>query len=391
MSLKSASRTFIQNIQTEAARLGFAWIGLTRPQLPAHHAVYTRWLELGRHGNMAYLASERARQLRAQPGLALPGAQSILVLGFPYPKPPPGPPADFGRVASYAFGEDYHLLIPPRLELLRARIAALAGLPVAARGYTDTGPFLEREFGMQAGLGWTGKNTCLINPTYGSYFFLAELFLDLKLEESAPFEDDRCGTCQRCILACPTGCILPDRTLDARHCISYLTIENKGVIPPELRARLGNWVFGCDICQIACPWNRFHRPISVAAFPDPLPFPSLREEIHLTPAQFNQKYKNSPIQRPRRRGYLRNVAVAIGNSNEPRLIPDLAETLTQEPEPLVRGHCAWALGCFQEPFARAVLDKAARYETDPYVRSEILQALESQGSQAGRAASSEIE
>ncbi|NPV77730.1 MAG: tRNA epoxyqueuosine(34) reductase QueG [Anaerolineae bacterium] len=391
MSQTSASRALFQNIQTEAARLGFAWIGLTRPQPPAHYAVYTRWLELGRHGDMTYLAGERGRQLRAQPGLALPGAQAILALGFPYPKPPPAPPADFGRIASYAYGEDYHRFILPKLELLRARISALAGMPINARGYTDTGPFLEREFGMQAGLGWIGKNTCLINPTYGSYLFLAELFIDLELEESSPFKDDRCGTCQRCIQACPMSCILSDRTLDARRCISYLTIENKGVIPPELRARLGNWVFGCDICQIVCPWNRFHHPISAVIFPDHVRFPPLQEEIHLTPAQFNQKYKNSPIQRPRRRGYLRNVAVAIGNSNNPRLIPDLAETLAQEPEPLVRGHCAWALGRFQEPSARAALDKAARHETDPYVRSEILQALESQGSQAGKAASSEME
>ena len=381
MSRKSALRSLIQNIQTEAARLGFAWSGLTRPRTPAHYAVYIRWLEAERHGRMAYLANERARQMRAQPERVLPsGAKSVLALAFPYPEPPPAPPAGTGRVAAYALQEDYHLVIPPKLELLRTRIAELAGQPVTGRGYTDTGPFLEREFGMQSGLGWIGKNTCLIIPDYGSYFFLAELFIDLELEESSRFEGDRCGSCRRCIEACPTGCILPDRTLDARRCISYLTIENKGVIPPELRSRLGSWVFGCDICQIVCPWNRFNRPTgAVADSHDTSTFSPLREELHLTPTRFNQKYKNSPIQRPRRRGYLRNIAVAIGNSNEPRLIPDLAETLAHEPEPLVRGHCAWALGRFQTSSARAVLNKALRDETDPYARTEILQALENQG------------
>jgi len=259
-----------------------------------------------------------------------------------------------GRVAAYAWGRDYHLILPERLEALASFIENLVGYPVPHRAYTDTGPILERDLAQQAGLGWIGKNTCLIHPRLGSYFLLAELLLGLELEPDPPFAADRCGSCTRCIEACPTGAILPDRTLDTRRCIAYLTIELKGAIPEELRPSLGNWVFGCDICQMVCPWNRFASPEGDPAFaPRPgVRRPDLLTELALTPPEFNRKFKDSPIQRAKRRGYLRNVAVALGNlraqnsefsENSEFLALAALERAAQDDEPLIREHASWAI------------------------------------------------
>ncbi len=249
-----------------------------------------------------------------------------------------------GRVAAYAWGADYHLILPERLQTLAAFIERQAGQPVAYRFYTDTGPILERDLAQRAGLGWIGKNTCLINPKHGSYFLLAEIFLDLELEPDPPVTTDHCGSCTRCIEACPTECILPDRTMDAGRCISYLTIELKEDIPPELRPLTGDWVFGCDICQMVCPWNRFASGEGDPAFKphEELSHPYLLQELELTPKGFNRKFKGSPIQRAKRRGYLRNVAVAMGNEGKREDIPELEKAL-KDNEPMVHKHAAWAI------------------------------------------------
>ncbi|MGC8857043.1 MAG: tRNA epoxyqueuosine(34) reductase QueG, partial [Anaerolineae bacterium] len=240
-------------------------------------------------------------------------------------------------------GEDYHLVLPERMKQLVAFIEAQVGHPVPNRWYTDTGPLLERDLAQQAGLGWIGKNTCLIHPRHGSTFFLAEILLGLELEPDPPFPTDQCGTCTRCIQACPTQCILPNRTLDARRCISYLTIELKEDIPEELRGLLGEWVFGCDVCQSVCPWNRFASPADPAFAPRPgIPLPLLTEELGLTPQAFNQKFKRSPVKRAKRRGYLRNIAVALGNRSEENALPALRAAL-QDPDSLVSEHAAWAI------------------------------------------------
>ena len=337
-----------QPIKSEAHRLGFALAGITTPEPPTHVSVYEDWLTLGRHGSMGYLADECAQTCRRDPRTILPGCRSILLLGMRHPVPAaawPGEEIGFrGQVAAYACGRDYHLVLPERLKALSAFIEQLAGNPLPHRWYTDTGPILERDLAQRAGLGWIGKNTCLINPKAGSYFLLAEILLGIELEPDSPFTTDRCGTCNRCIEACPTGCILPDRTLDARRCISYLTIENKGEIPPDLRPQVGNWVFGCDVCQMVCPWNRFaaaEYDRSLAPYPG-LTSLDLRNELMLTPQEFNHKFKESPVQRSRRRGYLRNVAVALGNSGNPAGILPLEKAL-QDGEPLVRQHAGWAL------------------------------------------------
>lgn len=339
-----------QAIKEKARRLGFPLAGVTSPEPPPHLSTFERWLEAGRHGEMGYLADEPARSRRADARLILPECQSILVLAAPYADPKsaeaseePGP-GPSGRVAAYAWGDDYHNVFPPRLRELVTFIEEQVGRPVPNRYYTDTGPVLERDLAQRAGLGWIGKNTCLINPKHGSYFLLAEILLGLELEPDPPFRTDHCGTCTRCIQACPTSCILPDRTIDARRCISYLNIELKDEVPEKLRPMLGDWVFGCDVCQTVCPWNRFASPdgdVSFAPRPD-VPNPNLITELELTPEKFNRKFKNSPLKRAKRRGYLRNVAVAAGNSQDKTTIPAL-ENAKEDDELLVREHAAWAL------------------------------------------------
>jgi epoxyqueuosine reductase len=216
-----------------------------------------------------------------------------------------------------------------------------AGRPVKNRWYTDSGPLLERDLAQRAGIGWIGKNTCLINPKQGSYFLLSEILLDLALEPDPPFVTDHCGTCTRCIEACPTDCILPDRTIDATRCISYLTIELKDEIPVELRDRIGNWVFGCDICQMVCPWNRFAGE-GDPAFGNQGSSEHLTEELSISGTEFNQRFKATPVKRAKRRGYLRNVAVALGNTGDMHILPVLQKALKDE-EPLVREHASWAI------------------------------------------------
>jgi epoxyqueuosine reductase len=215
------------------------------------------------------------------------------------------------------------------------------GGPVQNRWYTDTGPILERDLAQRAGLGWIGKNTCLIHPHHGSYFLLSEILLDLPLEPDLPITTDHCGTCTRCIEACPTQCILPGRTLDARHCISYLTIELKDEIPVGLREQMGNWVFGCDICQQVCPWNRFAGE-GDPAFGRDTAAPPLTDELLISKQEFNQRFKGSPVKRAKRRGYLRNVAVALGNTGNMQSLPVLQNALNDE-EPMVREHAQWAI------------------------------------------------
>jgi epoxyqueuosine reductase len=368
-------------IKEKAHALGFALVGITTPDPLPHAEVFNVWLDQGRHGEMGYLDTPRSRDHHGHPEQVLPGCRSVIALGLRYPAPVPEPRGEKalrGRVAAYAWGEDYHLVLPERLKQLVEFIETQVGSPVPNRWYTDTGPILERELAQRAGLGWIGKNTCLIDPRQGSYFLLAEVLLGIDLEPDLPFTPDRCGTCTRCIQACPTGCILPDRTLDARRCISYLTIELKGAIPAELRQLCSSWVFGCDICQQACPWNRFASPEGDAVFANRLvpPFPDLLAEMALSAGDFNRKYRANPLKRAKRRGYLRNVAVALGNSRDPRAVPVLSDAMISDPEPLVRGHAAWALGQVGGSAAMLALDKAAGIKNDPVVKTEVRAALD---------------
>lgn len=354
-------------IKQQAYSLGFSLAGVTSPDPPPHTDFFQLWLAAGYHGEMGYLANERSRERRADPRAILPGCRSILVLATNYYQgsaaasaPPTAdssqPPAASnqrpatGAFARYAWGSDYHDVLSKRLEALVAFVEAEAGRPVEHKIYVDTGPVLERDLAQRAGLGWIGKNTNLINPRLGSWLLLSEILLALPLEPDPPFLPDHCGSCTRCIDACPTGCILPDRTLDSNRCISYLTIELKGPIPEDLRPHLGDWVFGCDVCQTVCPWNRFAPSTGDPTFlPDSdgprgnLPAPDLTKEIRLSDEDFREKFRRHPAKRAKRRGYLRNVAVALGNSRDAKALPALREALHSEPDPLVREHIAWAI------------------------------------------------
>jgi epoxyqueuosine reductase len=335
-----------EKIKAKSRQLGFILAGVTLPDPPPHYSTFERWLAEGHHGAMAYLATDRSRARRAKPREILPECKSILVLATPYSAHLSEKRDDHGQIASYAIANDYHDILPPRMQELVVFIERQVGHPVANRWYTDTGPILERDLAQRAGLGWIGKNTCLIHPQKGSYFLLSEIFLELELEPDAPFVTDHCGTCTRCIQACPTRCILPNRTIDARRCISYLTIELKDDIPVEVRDKIGDWVFGCDICQDVCPWNRFAGE-GDPAFETNTPLPPLTEELALTPQAFNQRFKGSPIKRAKRRGYLRNVAVALGNTGDMHALPILQNAINDE-EAIIHEHAQWAIEQIQK-------------------------------------------
>lgn len=333
-----------QAIKDKARQLGFILAGVASPHPPEHFHIFENWLAHGHHAGMDYLAAERSRTRRADLLQILPECKSILVLALPYSPLPRGDRLgvmEEFRIASYALGADYHDIIPPRLKQIVEFIEEQIGHPIPNRYYTDTGPILERELAQRAGLGWIGKNSMLINPQAGSTFLLAEILLGIELAPDDPFPTDHCGSCTRCLEACPTQCILPNRTLDANRCISYLTIENKGDIPEGLREPMQNWIFGCDICQQVCPWNRFAQPADPDLQPT-IPLPILRGDLLITPVEFNQRFKRTPLQRAKRRGYLRNLAVAIGNTGRKDDLPAL-EQAAQDEESLVRGHAEWAI------------------------------------------------
>ena len=364
--------TLTRFVKEEALGLGFAFAGVTTPDPPPHLEVYRRWIADGRQGEMAYLARPNALERREDPRLILPECRSIVVLAWLYH--PPAETRKQARIAAYAQGRDYHDVLAGKLRKLVSSLEARTGGAFPFRLYTDTGPLLERELAQRAGLGWIGKNTCLISPRQGSYLLLAEAFLGIDLMPDAPFTADRCGSCTRCLEACPTHCILPDRTLDARRCISYLTIELKGTMPPELRPAVGEWLFGCDVCQEVCPWNvRFAGAPSDADVGEDDP---TAEEILTADAEMIRRLtQGTALRRAGRRGLQRNAAVVAGNTRATDLVPALAARLQDDDDPIVRSHAAWALGRIGGPAAMNALEASLRSETDGPVRSEIKRAL----------------
>ena len=317
----------LNDIKTEAYRLGFELCSSISPQTPAHYPVFERWLAAGYHAGMKYLESDYSRKARHNPHFFFSECRSIVFVTVPYPYIPASTNPLKGNIASYALAQDYHLFIPQALEKLRVVIEQITAKPVISKACSDSAPILEHDLAWQAGLGWIGKNTCLISKQHGSFHLLAELLLDCELPDAVVnIEDDHCGTCTRCISACPTGCILPNRTIDASRCLSYHTIENKGPIPENLRPLFSNQIFGCDICQSVCPWNqKKHMERSYSLFParPDLASPDLISELSLSLADFKQKFSGTPILRTKRRGYLRNICIALGNSHAIEAVPTL--------------------------------------------------------------------
>jgi epoxyqueuosine reductase len=370
-----------QQIKQKAMELGFDIVGITDASDPIYFQKFEQWIKDEHHGEMAYLSNERSLSHRADLQKVLPGCKSIVVL---IKKINPSVMEEqkdkyTGRVASYAWNLDYHDTFLPLIKELAEEIEILAGNPVNHRYYTDTGPILERELAARAGLGWIGRNSMLINPLIGSFFLISEILLDMHLIPDSGFEHDLCGTCTRCISACPTNCILPNRTIDAKRCLSYLTIELKTEIPHELRSLLNEWIFGCDICQQVCPWNqRNAKPIEDETF-NPrsgVPAPDLLAELKLDPVGFNKKFKGSPVKRTKRRGYLRNIITYLGNTGLKELTPRMTSLLINEDEPLIRQHTAWALGQIGGDEAITHLQQALSAEKDQKVLEEINSAIE---------------
>jgi len=375
-------------LKGRALELGFDAVGIAPADPPAHAAWYREWLDRGWHGAMDYLAREDAVRRRVSLEEALPGCRSVVVVALSYSggeegrvpdstpetagsdgpagpapttvsgPPPFGPPPEASDplapvVARYARGPDYHGVFEERLAALAGVVEAID--PAArALPYVDYGPVLERDHAQRAGLGWIGKNTLLIDPGRGSWLLLGELLTTLELEPDEPFTADRCGTCDRCIEACPTDAIRGPRRLDARRCISYLTIELRGPIPEELRPAIGNRVFGCDICQEVCPWNRdapagslaAQAPAASPAPGRPVPFDSMsawtEELLGLDEEGFRRRYRGTALYRARREGLLRNLCVGLGNGGRREAVPVLERCLAEGPE-LVSEHAAWAL------------------------------------------------
>jgi epoxyqueuosine reductase len=335
--------TIEKRIKAQAFGMGFDLVGIARLGPVETASAFDEWLARGYAGDMQYLP--RAAAKRRDTRLPVPGTLSAIVVAMNY-----GGTTPSGPVARYARGDDYHDVMLERLRSLHAWLAADLGRTVHGKAYVDTGPLLERDLARRAGLGWFGKNTNLINPELGSFFFLGSLLVDLELEPDEPFEADRCGTCTRCLEACPTNALVEPRLLDATRCISYLTIELKGAIPEALREPMGTLVYGCDICQEVCPWNvSFSRGL-----PDESAFASrdilggkdgrtlARDILAMDDDAFRVAFKGSAMKRAKLRGLKRNAAVVLGNIANPEDAPTLRSAL-EDPEPLVREHAAWAL------------------------------------------------
>jgi epoxyqueuosine reductase len=360
-------------LKAKAAEFGFAKVAISRAEkLDARNGLEA-WLAAGNHGEMRWMSRDPER--RINPCKILSEARSIIALAVNYytPENHSESPND-GKISRYAWGRDYHLILKERLKLLAEWIVSIEP-STSGLYYCDTGPIMDKAWAHKSGLGWIGKHSNLITRDLGSWIFLGEIILNLELEYDSEARN-YCGTCHRCLDVCPTQAIIAPYVVDARRCISYLTIELRGPIPRELRSAIGSRIFGCDDCQDVCPWNRFAQVSPEPGF-SPAPgnhIPVLADMMRMSEGQFRTRFRDSPIKRAKYAGFLRNVAVALGNSRNPEASAVLAEGLRHS-EPLVRGHSAWALGEIGGETARIALENASREEQSPEVKVEISLAL----------------
>ena len=366
--------TIKERLRAAARTCGFDRIGFAAARDLGPESGLDAWLAEGHEGTMRWMG--RAPERRRDPRRVLPGARTVVSLAVNYfhPARHEGGPGT-GRVSRYAWGGDYHRAIERQLRTLVDHLRRdLPGVQVS-KGHVDTAPVAEKAWAHTAGVGWVGKHSNVITRDRGSWVFLAELLMDAEVEPDPP-ATDHCGTCTRCIDACPTAAIVAPAVVDSRRCISYLTIEHRDAIDPELRPGMGDWIFGCDICQDVCPWNKFSRPTPIPHYaprPDHAT-PRLTELARLGPQEFAARFAGTNLRRPGWRGFLRNVMVALGNSPAAEAVPTLISTL-EHPEPLVRGHAAWALGRHAGDAERLRLRHRRSVEADPAVRAEIEGAL----------------
>lgn len=341
-SEKKGNQQLKQLIKAEAIRLGFSFCGFTDAAPPQEFWRFESWLKKGYQAGMKYLDSERHRDSRREPSHLFPDVKTILCLGWPFLLRRPDSANDgcHAWLAAYTGNEDYHQQIMDPMEKLISYIKKQTDGKIHAKGFTDSAPILEREMAVRAGLGWIGKNSCLLSPIHGSSFLLAEIFLDLVIEPDAQFEHEHCGNCRRCIEACPTRCIQADRTIDSSRCIAYLTIENKGAISPTLAEKFGPWFFGCDLCQMVCPWN--HKNLSDLEISS-LAKEDLLEILRFNEDDFSTRFKHSALSRAKLFGLQRNALIWLGNhpeSFDPALIQKF---ITKTSNPILIETGTWTL------------------------------------------------
>ncbi len=369
-------------LKARALELGFDAVGVAAVGPLEARERYDAWLAAGRHGDMHWLASDDHRARRSDPSRLVAGIRAVACVALCHPPAAdPARDARLGRIARYAAGEDYHRIMQEKLGALERWIRTELFPGSGSLWYSDTGAILERGWAERAGLGWIGKHSGLLSESLGSWFVLGEVLVDRELDPDAPVARERCGTCVRCIDACPTCAIVAPYQVDARLCISYLTIEHRGPIPRELRPLVGEWIFGCDLCQEVCPWNRFAPPAREARLhAAALEGWTLAGFLDMDERAFRTVFAASPIRRADREGFLRNVCVALGNRRDAAALPALARALARDPAALVRAHAAWALGRIgaahagARTAARTVLAGAA-HDREPLVRDEVALAL----------------
>lgn len=332
-------------IKARALSLGFSICGITTPAPLDHQREYANWLERGLNADMAYLASSYHVLNRQHPADLFPGAKSIIVLGLSYPLHEPTLINDVtgGLISGYASGEDYHTRIPRMASPLLHFISGLNADAPAPRVVTDSAPVLERELAVRAGLGWIGRNSCLITPKLGSNLLLGEIFTAITLNADPPYTADHCGSCTRCIDTCPTGCILPDRKIDANGCLSYHSIENKGSIPPVVMEKFGNWIFGCDTCQMVCPWNQHaYKMFSDREKANQMTVDEMLEFLESSPDDFRLRFRETALSRSRYNGLRRNVIIRLANLREKRAIGNLQRIESASEPPWLQHTVKWA-------------------------------------------------
>ncbi len=386
-AINAPRRTLTARIKRLAAEHGLAIAAVTTAEAFSDLAEYLEThIRAGRMVGLDWFTVERA-DFSANPRNLQATARSILAVGLPYWSRDQGKPDDGeprGRIARYAWGLDYHDVIKDRLRRLHAAIEQEVGRNVEARFLVDTARIVDRAVAARAGLGWYGKHTCLIVPGYGSWVMIGEMLLDVDLEPDPPLRRD-CGRCSICLDACPTGAIVEPYVVDTPRCLSFQTIEQRGPIPLEIRPLLGDWVFGCDVCQEVCPYTRAAKDASDPAFaPRRLEnaYPPLRWLLRMSDEEFRAVYRGTAVIRAKRKGLARNAAVALGNIGSEEDVPYLADAAANHDEPLVRGHAVWALSRIGGASARGAIERLWRRETDETVRAEIAAAL-AEGEAAG--------
>jgi epoxyqueuosine reductase len=374
-------------IKAEAASLGFSFISFTHAKQPIHYPEFIKWLGDGYAGELDYLKKEKAIHSRGNPASLLDHSKSIIVFGFRYqsqtldlPQPQSaGQNNPVGLIASYALCEDYHTFVRNKTRLLMVRIIQNTGMDIQYRIFIDSSLVLEKDTAFMAGAGWIGRNSLLITPDYGSFHVIGCLLTNLDLPEGQTFSKDLCGKCQVCVQACPAHCLTDQHTVIAEQCIAYQTIENMGVIPRELRSKIGPWIFGCDICQNSCPWNAKNQkdqPVSSESLPRKIkPKIDLLQEINLTQDEFITKFKGTPVLRATHEGYLRNIIIAMGNSKSLSCISPLKRILEENPSWNLRLHAAWALAEIHTPETETILQQVLQREKDQRVREELTLSL----------------